>query len=314
MDGLAASLAGRLGQACLVALVIGIASFAMMHALPGDAAFRIAAGRYGYDVTDAAAAAAVRAELGLDRPLAAQLLDWLGSLARFDLGRSTVSGTPVAEEIGVQLMHSLLLAFAAILLSLVIAAPLGIAAALRPGGIFDRAALGVSTLLRATPAFITGVVLMLVLAVWAGVAPVAGHGTTDTLLLPALTLALGLAAVSNRVVRDAVVEVTDSDQYAFALAKGLRRRTALTRHVLRNAAIPVIAYIGVQLVFLIEGVVIIEALFAWPGIGHALVHAIFARDIPMVQGTALALGLMFVALNFAIDLACRLIDPRDAAA
>jgi peptide/nickel transport system permease protein len=313
MGGLAGQLAGRLGQASLVALVIGIATFAMMHALPGDAAFRIAAGRYGYDVADAAAAAAVRAELGLERPLLAQLWDWLSSLAMLDFGRSSVTGTPVVEEIRIQLVNSLVLALAAIVLSLLVAIPIGAAAGLRPGHLFDRLSLGASTLLRATPAFILGVILMLVLAVWAGIAPVAGHGTTDTLFLPAVTLALGLAAVSSRVVRNAVVEVRASDQYAFALAKGLPRRTALMRHVVRNAAIPVVAYLGVQLVFLIEGVVIIEALFAWPGIGHALVHAIFSRDIPMVQGTALALGLMFVVLNFGVDVYCRIIDPREVA-
>lgn len=313
MEGLARQLAGRVGQACLVALIIGVASFAMIHALPGDVAYRIAAGRYGYDVADAAAAAAVRAELGLDQPLVLQLLDWLISLARLDLGRSTVTGAPVAEEIRVQLVNSLVLALTSIVLSLLIAVPVGIAAGLKPGGVFDRTSLAISTVLRATPAFVLGVVLMLLLAVWAGIAPVAGHGTTDTLLLPAATLSFGLAAVSSRVVRDAIVDVTGSDQYAFALAKGLNRGTALKRHVLRNAALPVVTYIGIQLVFLIEGVVIIEALFAWPGIGHALVHAIFARDIPMVQGTALSLGLMFVAMNFAVDLYCRILDPREAA-
>ena len=143
-----------------------------------------------------------------------------------------------------------------------------------------------------------------------GLAPVAGHGTAATLLLPALTLALGLAAVLSRVVRDAVLDVMRSDQVRFARAKGLSLDLVLLRHVARNAAIPVVAYVGVQLAYVIEGVVIIESLFAWPGIGHALVHAIFARDVPMVQGTALALGMMFVALNLVIDLLCRGLDPR----
>lgn len=310
MGGLDRILAGRAVQALLVALVVGIVSFAMMHALPGDAAFRIAAGRYGYDLADAAAAASVRAELGLDRPVMVQLAAWLGELVTFDLGYSMVTGAPVAQEVSAQLGASLILALAAVGLSLVIALPAGILAALRPGGLVDLALLGLSVALRAMPAFAIGIVLMLLLAVHMGLAPVAGHGTAANLLLPSLTLGLGLAAVSSRVVRDAVLEAMRSDHVRFARAKGLSSNLVLLRHVARNAAIPVVAYVGVQLAYVIEGVVIVESLFAWPGIGHALVHAIFARDVAMVQGTALALGLMFVGLNLVIDLICRGLDPR----
>ena len=151
---------------------------------------------------------------------------------------------------------------------------------------------------------------MLVFAVQLRLLPVAGFQSAAHLLLPSLTLGLGLAAVSNRVVRDAVAEALASDWKLFARTKGLSERLVIVRHVLRNAALPVVAYIGVQLAYLIEGVVIVESVFAWPGIGHALVHAIFARDIAMVQGTALTLGLLYVVLNVVIDLACRTIDPR----
>lgn len=312
MSDLGRLVLGRLGQAILVALVVGVVSFAMMQALPGDAAFRIGAGRYGYDVMDAAAAAAVREELGLDRPLLVQLGTWIGQLATFDLGTSMVSGEPVRDEIAHQLGASLALAGAAVLLSLVIAVPLGAVAGLNPGGRFDRAMLAVSVLLRSVPAFALGLLLMLLLAVEAGALPVAGYGEARHFVLPSLTLALGLAAVSNRVIRDAVAEAVGSPWYAFARTKGLGRGAALARHVARNAAVPTVAYVGVQLAYLIEGVVIIEAVFAWPGIGHALVHAIFERDVPMVQGTALTLGLIFVALSLAVDLACRALDPRGA--
>ena len=165
--------------------------------------------------------------------------------------------------------------------------------------------------LRSVPAFAMGVVLMLFLAVEAKLLPVAGYGELHHLILPSLTLGLGLAAVSNRVVRDSVVAATRSEWFSFARTKGLSRWTALRRHALRNAAVPAVAYIGVQLAFLIEGVVIIESVFAWPGIGHALVHAIFERDIPMVQGTVLVLGLLFVVLSLFVDIACRALDPRE---
>lgn len=306
-------LAGRAIQALLVALVIGIVSFIMMQALPGDAAFRIAAGRYGYDIMDAAAADAVRQELGLDRPLLTQLMAWMGALLTLDLGVSLVTGDPVWDEVGHQLGASLALAVAAVVTSVLIAVPVGVAAGLHPGGWFDRLSLATSVSLRAVPAFALGVVLMLLLAVEARLLPVAGYGEPRHFILPSLTLGLGLAAVSNRVIRDAVVAAADSPWYTFARTKGLTRRAALTRHVARNAAVPAVAYIGVQLAYLIEGVVIIESVFGWPGIGHALVHAIFERDVPMVQGTALSLGLLFVLLSALVDLACRALDPRGTA-
>lgn len=304
--------AGRGLQALVVALVVGIVSFVMMQALPGDAAYRIAAGRYGYDMMDAAAAEAVRLELGLDRPWWIQLTTWLGELASFNLGRSHIYGSPVINEVATQLRYSLLLAGGAVFASLLIALPVGIAAGMRPGGIVDRISLAVSILLRAVPAFALGIVLVLVFAVQLSLLPVAGFRGPLHLILPSLTLGLGLAAVSSRVVRDAVAEAMSAEWRLFARTKGLTARRTVMNHVLRNASLPVVAYVGVQGAYLIEGVVIVETVFAWPGIGHALVHAIFGRDVAMVQGTALTLGLIYVALNLCIDLACRIIDPRTA--
>ncbi|MFK8084210.1 MAG: ABC transporter permease [Granulosicoccus sp.] len=305
-----AIIAGRGVQALVVALVVGIVSFVMMQALPGDAAYRIAAGRYGYDMMDAASAEAVRLELGLDRPWWIQLTTWLGELATFDLGRSHVYGSRVIDEVATQLKYSLLLAGGAVFTSLLIALPVGIAAGLRPGGVVDRTSLGLSILLRAIPAFALGIVLVLVFAVQLGFFPVAGFRGPQHLILPSLTLGLGLAAVSSRVVRDAVAEAMSAEWRLFARTKGLTARRTVVNHVLRNASLPIVAYVGVQGAYLIEGVVIVETVFAYPGIGHALVHAIFGRDVAMVQGTALALGLIYVALNLCIDLACRIIDPR----
>ena len=309
-----AVLAARGLQAFIVSLIVGIVSFAMMHALPGDAAYRIAAGRYGYDMMDAAAAEAVRLELGLDNPWFVQLWAWLGQLAQFDLGNSLVYGTPVADEIVTQLGFSLLLAGGAVVASLLIALPVGIATGLNPNGILDRITMGLSVFLRAVPAFALGVVLVLIFAVQLKLLPVAGFRSFENLVLPSFTLGIGLAAVSNRVVRDAVVDAMNSDWQLFSRTKGLSTRLTLVRHVLRNASLPVVTYVGVQLAYLIEGVVIVETVFAWPGIGHALVHAIFGRDIAMVQGTALTLGLLYVTLNLCVDLACRGIDPRERSA
>ena len=291
-------------------VVTGIISFAMMAALPGDAAYRIAAGRYGYDIMDAQAAEAVRQELRLDQPVYEQLGHWLLKLTTLDLGNSVVSGETVWHEVSKQLGASLALAVAAIAISLLIAIPVGFVSGMRSGGLFDRLSLGLSIVLRSVPTFALGVVLMLLLAVQLKLLPVAGYGEARHFVLPALALGLSLAAVSNRVIRDAVASAVQSSWYQFSRTKGLAQSATIRRHVTRNVAAPTIAYIGVQLAFLIEGVVIVESVFSWPGIGHALVHAIFDRDVPMVQGTALTLGLIFVLLNLIIDIICQFIDPR----
>jgi peptide/nickel transport system permease protein len=307
---LSRALAQRLLQAALVAVLVGTLCFFMTRMLPGDMAYRIAAGRYGYDMVTTAAAEAVRLELGLDRPWPAALAEWWGRLLQFDLGVSQVTAAPVAREIAWQLGPTLRLSMLAMGFSLLIGPTLGVLAGLKPGGLLDRGTLAVSTVLRALPSFLLGLVLVLVFSVKLGVLPAAGHDDHGSIVLPALTLALGMAAVSCRVARDAMVQVRGSAYFAFALTKGLNLRQVLMRHGVRNVAAPVVAYLGVQLVYLVEGVVLVETIFAWPGIGHALVHAIFGRDVPMIQGTALVLGLMFVLFNALVDTACAFIDPR----
>jgi peptide/nickel transport system permease protein len=151
---------------------------------------------------------------------------------------------------------------------------------------------------------------MLVFSRQLGWLPPAGFGSPREILLPALTLALGLAAMSSRVTRNAVAAVARAPYFAFARYKGLPEPIVVTRHGLRNAAIPVVSYLGLQAIYLIEGVVVVESLFAYPGIGHALVHAIVERDVPMVQGTALMMGLMFVAIGAIVDGLTLWLDPR----
>lgn len=300
----------RLLQADFVALLVGGLTFVLMRSLPGDMAYRIAAGRYGYDRVDAAAARAVQQELGLDRPAWQALVDWFIQLLHFNPGNSLVSGEPVMAEIGHQLGQTLLLAAVALVMSLLLGPPLGIFAALNPGGRLDRLLLALSTILRALPHFVLGLILVLIFALTLGLLPAAGYGDVQHVLLPALTLALGLAAVSSRVARNAMRQVAGSAWYSFGRTKGLKEGMLFWRHGLRNVSVPLVTYLSVQFIYLIEGVIVVETLFAWPGIGHALVHAIFARDVPMIQGSALVMGLLFVLLNAASDALCWWLDPR----
>ena len=304
------TLARRLVQAVLVAVIVATLCFVLMRALPGDLSFRIAAGRYGYDLVSVEAAAAVRAELGLDRPVPMQFVAWLSSLLHFDLGTSLISGGRVATEVAVQLEYTIVLAVGTIAVTIVLGPLLGLLSGLRPGGIIDRGSLGFAAVLRAMPSFVTGLLLMIVFAAQLGWLPAAGFRGSATIVLPALSLGLCLAAITARVTREATVSAMRSPAVAFARQNGLSLPQVVWQHVVVNAAVPVVTHLGVQAVLLVEGVVVIETLFSWPGIGHALVHAVLGRDVPVVQGMALALALLFVALNTVIDLLVLTIDPR----
>lgn len=300
----------RVSQAAFVAWAVGTLTFILMRLLPGDSAYRIAAGRYGYDYVNQASADAVRAELGLDRPAIIQYFEWLVNLVQFNLGDSMVSGNPVIEELYHQLGHSLKLAIFASFFALIIAVPVGVYTGRHTGKLADKFALFCSVFLRAQPVFVIGLVMVLLFALNLRIFPVAGFGSSEYLILPALSLALMMAAMSNRIIRNSTSDVVQSTFYQFARFKGLNEQQAFIHHGQPNIALTVVALIGIQAVGLIEGIVMIESLFSWPGIGHALAHAIFGRDVPMIQGAALVMGLLFVLINAAVDCAMYLLDPR----
>lgn len=297
-------------QVLALVLTISTLCVAMLRSLPGDMATRVAAGRYGYDMVTNAAAAEVRAELGLELPLPQALLQRWQDLARGDLGRSWVSGEPVLHEIGEHLQATLVLTGAALALGLALGLPLGLLFSRPQPGPALRALQAASLLLRSLPPFLVAVLLMLGVAVHAGLLPVAGTQGAASLLLPALTLALPLAAGVAQVFGLALQQARALPSHLFARTKGLSDRQALLRHALRHATLPLLAYVGGQAVLLAEGAVVVESLFAWPGIGHALVHAVFGRDLPVIQGAALTMGLLFIAFNAATDTTQVLLDAR----
>ncbi|WAC71527.1 ABC transporter permease [Roseateles sp. SL47] len=300
----------RGGQAVALALMVGSLSFALMRSLPGDMATRVAAGRYGYDLVSAAAAAQVRQELHLDEDWPQALMGWWRQLLSLDLGRSLVTGEPVWEELASHLGATLQLTGAAVLLALLMGLPAAWWSARHPGGWADRSLTAVTVLLRATPSFLLAVLLMLAVAVHLGMLPAAGHHQDGGWLLPALTLALPLAAGCARVGAQALRDARSLPSHRFARTKGLSDTQADLRHAARHAALPLLAYMGVQAVVLAEGAVVVESLFAWPGIGHALVHGVFGRDVPVVQGAALCMGLLFIGFNLVVDALQTFLDPR----
>ncbi|EGR3114621.1 ABC transporter permease [Vibrio parahaemolyticus] len=303
-------LLNRLAQAGFVAWAVGTLTFLMMRFLPGDMAYKIAAERYGYDYVNQEAAEVVRAELGLDRSGLEQYWSWLVDLVQLNLGQSLVSGEEVSSMIGHYLSYTFMLAATALVISLVIAFPLGIHSGKYPNKIIDKFAVGFSVLFRSTPVFLLGLILMIIFGYQLGWLPVTGFGEPQHIIMPSIALALTLAALSNQMIRNEAHSVFRAPFMRFARYKGLSDKQAEQHHLTPNVTLPVITFLGVQAISLIEGIVMIESLFAWPGIGHALSHAIFARDIPVIQAAALVMGLLFVGINTVIDLCQYALDPR----
>lgn len=300
----------RPATALAVCTLVVSLSWAMVWMLPGDVAMRVAAGRHGHDLVTVAAAEAVRQELGLALPVWQAWLQWCLTLLQQGLGHSWVSGRSVWAELQHQLGATLSLTGTALLAALAIGLPLGWQAGRHPGSLTDRLGMAACVLLRALPPFLLAVVLMLWVAVHWGVLPVAGMAGDMSGVLPALTLALGLAASLAQVTRQAVLAAVSLPSHQFARTCGLSEAQVAWQHDARHAAAPVLSHLGVQTVWLLEGAVVVESLFAWPGIGHALVHAVFARDVPMIQGCALCMALLFVGVRTAVDLLCQQLDAR----
>jgi len=299
------TLAARLASAAVAVLGVCTLVFLLIHLVPGDPV-EVMLGE-GASTADRSA---LRAALGLDRPLAEQYLDFLGGIARLDLGTSLHDQRPVTGLLLERAGPTLELALAALALAVGIALPLGVLAARHQGGILDRAAMAVSLVGAAIPNFWLGPMLILLFSLWLGWTPVSGRDGWLSLVLPAVTLGTGLAAVLARMVRASVLEVMGEDYVRTARAKGLGPTAVLWRHALRAAWLPILTLIGLQLGGLLAGAVITETVFAWPGLGSLLVEAIQQRDYPVVQGAVLLISLTYVLVNGLTDLAYGLLDPR----
>jgi peptide/nickel transport system permease protein len=310
MTGASRIILNRFAQALATAAVLASLCFIMVHALPGDLALRVAAARVGDERVTPETADRIRREEGLDRPLIVQYGQWMANLAKGDLGRSLLSGKPVAEELAYHARFTLQLGLLGWLLSYLIALPLGVAAGFRPGGVIDRATDALAVTLASLPAFLTGIGLVTLFALTLRWLPPAGHRTGAHMVLPAFTLALALVAYSIPIIRNAVVEVRGAAYMTFARLKGLGPAAAFRHHGVRNAAVPIVTFAALQFAFVIDGFVVVETLFNYPGLGELLVKALIARDVPVVMGAGLLIGFAFAAVSLAADLLCLWLDPR----
>jgi peptide/nickel transport system permease protein len=295
-------------------LVASVLIFVTLRVLPGDVASVIAGVGSTPEQQDA-----IRARLGLDRPLPAQYLDWIGGLFRGDLGTSLLTGSSVVDQLAQKAEVTVPLGVLSLLIAVVISVPLGVLSAMRRGRAEGTALSVGAQALAAVPVVWAGMMLVVVFAVWLGWLPAQGFpraGWEDpaaalrALILPALTIGIVEGAMLLRFVRSATLQAVGQDFVRTAAAKGLTRDQALIRHGLPVVGLSVITVLGLQVAGIIVGAVVIEQLFSLPGIGRMLVSDVAARDLPMVQGELLALTGFVLVVGFAVDLVHRFIDPR----
>lgn len=301
---------GRTLQSAIVVIGVTILSFFLLRLVPGDAVTFILGVHY-----TAARAKVLRHELGLDRSVASQYVLFMRHLLHGNLGTSVYYQQSVWSLIGERLPVTLWLVVYSTVLALVISVPLAIASALKRDRAVDQGLRLGFMLIFAMPPFWVGLMLVLIFGIDLGVFPVSGYGSgftghVSSLFLPSLTIALGFSAILIRTLRNSIVTVLGAEYVETARAKGLTRSRIMNRHVLRNALIPAISVIGVNLAFLIGGTVIIENVFALPGLGSLLAASITNRDLSVVQGIVLFFGIFVVVVNLATDLLYAFLDPR----
>lgn len=291
-------------------LGMSLVTFSLAHLAPGDPI----SVQFGLDPRgmEPAMVERLREAMGLDDPLPTQYLRYLGNLLRGDLGRSLATRSPVSCEIAARFPATLQLAIAAMGVVLLVGIPLGVVSAVKRGSLIDHLSMFVAVLGVSVPNFWFGIMLILFFALKLGLLPSGGRtdGALTSLILPAVTLGTGMVGLVTRMMRSSMLEVLAQDYVRTARAKGLAPWLVVVRHGLRNALIPVVTTLGVQSAALLGGAVIVETVFAWPGIGRLAVNAIWRRDYPVILGTVLVFSITFVLMNLFVDLLYTVLDPR----
>ena len=284
---------------------ISLLLFFMLRMLPGDPA-QVLAGQMA-SVEDVKL---IRHQLGLDRPIIVQYGLFLSRLVRFDLGRSARTQSPVIREVWARLPNTVLLAVAAITLACLFGIPAGIIAAVRPYTWIDYLFTSMALFGISMPVFWLGLMLVVIFSVVLQWLPAGGTGSWKHIILPSFTLAAFVVAFITRMTRASMIEALSQDYTTTARSKGLKERVVIVKHALKNALIPIITVVGLQFGLLLGGAVLTETVFAWPGVGRLIVDSILARDYPVIQGTILIFGLLYILVNLFVDMIYAFIDPR----
>ena len=306
-------IASRLVAAIPVMGVVAIFVFLILRLSPGDPAAILAG-----DAATPETIAAIRAGLGLDQPIWVQFVHWVGDLAHGDLGRSVLSKQPVMHMIADRVEPTISLALVTLIFSVIVAVPVGVIAAWKQGSWIDRCIMALSVAGFSVPVFVLGYILIYVFSIRLDLLPVQGFTSIreglwpflQNLILPTMALSFIYIALFARITRAAMLEVLGEDYIRTAHAKGLPDSVVLTRHALRNAAVPIVSVIGIGFALLVGGVVITETVFNIPGLGRLVVDAVLARDYPIIQGIILLFSGIYVLINLVIDITYVLLDPR----
>lgn len=303
----------RLVATAFVMAFVALFVFALLHLAPGDPAAVIAG-----DIATKEDIERIRSSLGLDLPFHTQFFNWLGAIVQGDLGTSIFSGRPVSELIMQRVEPTLALTTTTILLSVVVAIPLGIVAAWRAGSWVDRSMMGFAVLGFSVPVFVFAYLLIMIFAAQLKLVPVMGYvspsddvgGFLRAIILPTVALGVTYVALIARITRASMLEAINQDYIRTAHAKGLGIVPILFRHALRNASVPIVTTVGIGIALLIGGVVVTESVFAIPGLGRLTADSILRRDYPIVQGVILIFSAIYVLINLAIDIIYIIVDPR----
>lgn len=301
---------GRLGQIVLVLLGISFVTFALVMLSPGDPVRQMIAGNEDVVVSQLEIES-LRQELGLDKPFIFQYLDWLGRAVQGDFGFSYMVKKPVVEELLYSLPATLILSLASTFFMLAVSLPLGIYAAVKRNSAFDYVVRGMTFFGVSIPNFWMGLMLLWIFGLQLGWLPiVGGRVSLETLILPALTLGIVMAAKYTRQVRATVLEELNQDYVVGARARGMSETYILWKEVLPNAMLPLITLLGLSFGNLIGGAAVVEIVFSWPGLGYLAVQSIIYRDFQLVQGIVLWIALMYMVINLVVDISYNRLDPR----
>lgn len=299
----------RLAGTLAVLIIASFTSFLLVQLAPGDAANTVARYRAGIGASPEQVEQ-IREELGLNEPLLTQYGTWLTNLAQGDFGISIRTGDPIVEEVATRLPVTLQLALGAAVLSLLLAVPIGIVGATRPGSRLDRALRFISLTWVSTPEFGLGFLLILIFSLTLRLTPTFGMTGPEAMILPWVTLALRYAGSLSQVLRTTLRSTLAHLYVTTAYAKGLRTRDVIRKHALPNVIVPMLAVFGTMLGQMISGAIIVEVIFSWPGLGSYYVDAVAFRDLPAIQATVLIFAIIFVLINVGVDVLQMLIDPR----
>lgn len=303
-------IAKRLGIVFIVLWLVATLTYFMVHVTPGDTAKAVIISVYGEDAVSEETLERVREKFDLKRPVYMQYLEWLKNVATGNLGKSYKYDKPVTQMLAIRVPNTIMLGGAAFLLSVLIAIPIGILSALHHNGLLDHAVRGFVLMTSSFPSFWIALILIIVFSIRFQLLPVSGMHGPASIVLPAVTLSIGMIAATTRMMRSSMLDVLAQDYMTVAKLKGLKQNKIIWGHAIKNALPPIITILGLQIGHILGGAVIVENVFSWPGVGGLFIDAINSKDLPMIEGCVLLITFGYAVINVIVDIIYACIDPR----